>query len=101
MSLKNFDDVDEIVQHAIDAKDIANYQAQKFSTSKWAAQKTPSLQDSKPSGPSEKVFSKPEGQNRITYFHCEQQGHRTMECPKHIHLIEVAGDVKMILRVMT
>lgn len=41
LEFKNFDNVDEINQHAIKAEDIANYQARKFSVSKWPAQKAP------------------------------------------------------------
>ena len=59
-------------------------------------QKNSSIPYSKPSGSSVKVFTKPEGQNRITYFNCKRQGHRAMECPKHIHLIENESDVKDI-----
>ena len=49
--------------------------------------------DSKPSGSSEKVFTKPEGQNRITCFNCKQQGHCAVECPICIHFIENESDV--------
>ena len=54
------------------------------------------MQDSKQSGSLEKVFTKPEGLNRITCFHCKQQGYRAMECPKCIYLIENESDVKDI-----
>ena len=87
IAFKIFDNVDEIIQHT-KAEDIANNQAQKFSASKWTAQKTPLMQDSKSGGSLEKVFTKPEGQSRITCFHYKQHGHRVMECPKRIHLIE-------------
>ena len=49
--------LDEIIQHAIKAEDIANYQAQKFGASKWTVQKYPSMQDFKPSGSSEKFIN--------------------------------------------
>ena len=52
------------------------------------------MQDSKPSGSSERVFTKPEGQNMISCFHCKPHGHRAMECPKRIHLIENESDAK-------
>ena len=88
--------VDEIVWHAINAEEIGNHQARKFNASKWAVQKNSSVENSKPSGSSEKVFIKLEGQNRITCFNCKKQGHRAMECPKRIHLIENECDVKDI-----
>ena len=55
----------------------------------------PSKSDSTQSGSFlEKVFSKPEGQNRITYFHCKQYAHRSFEYSKCINLIEGEGDEK-------
>ena len=61
LAFKNFVNVDEIIQHAIKAEDIANYQAREFSASKWTTQKIPSMQDSKPSVGSleKKVLTKP------------------------------------------
>lgn len=56
-------------------------------------QKNSSIAGSKSSDSSEKVFAKPEGQNRITCYNCKQQGHRAAECPKRIHLIENESDV--------
>ena len=35
LTFKHFDIIDEIIQHAIKAKVIANYQARKFNASKW------------------------------------------------------------------
>ena len=58
LTFKHFDNVDEIVQHAIKTEDIANDQARKFNASKWVMQKNSSLQDSKPSASLEKVFTK-------------------------------------------
>ena len=57
LTFKHFDNVDEIVQHAIQAVDIANYQAQKFGVSKWPAKKTPSKSDPNPSASSSEKFS--------------------------------------------
>ena len=71
-TFKIVDNVDAIIQNAIKAEYIANYQARKFNASKWAIQKDSSMQDSKQSGSLEKVFTKPEGLNRITCFHCKQ-----------------------------
>ena len=89
LTFKNFDNVDEIIQHAIKAEDIANYQARKFSVSKWPAQKTPAKPDFNPSASSsDEVSSKYEDQNKFTCFHCKQKGHRAFECPKRITLIE-------------
>ena len=89
LTFKNFDNVDEIIQHAIKAEDIANYQARKFSVSKWPGQKTPAKPDFNPSAnSSEKFSSKSEDQNKFTCFHCKQKGHRAFECPKRITLIE-------------
>ena len=68
LTFKHFDIVDEVVQHAIKGEHIANYQVKKFNASKWVVQKNSSLQDSKPNGSFEKVFSKSEGQNQITCF---------------------------------
>ena len=97
LAFKNFDNVDEIIQHAIKAEGIATYQTRKFSASKWPAQKTTSKPDSNTGGSSlEKNFSKPEGQNTITCFHCKQQGHHLFKCAKCINLIESEGDVKDI-----
>ena len=94
LAFKHFDNVDEIVQHAIKAEGIANHQARKLNASKWLVQKNSSIAGSKPSDSLEKVFAKPEGQNRITCINCKQQGHRATECPKRIHLIENESDVK-------
>ena len=94
LAFKHFDNVDEIVQHAIKAEGIANHQARKLNASKWVMQKNSSIAGSKPSDSSEKVFTKPEGQNRITCYNCKQQGHRAAECPKRIHFIENESDVK-------
>jgi len=106
LTFKHFDNVDEIVQHAIKAEGIANHQARKLNASKWVMQKNSSIAGSKPSDSSEKVFVKPECQNRITCFNCKQQRHCAAECPKRIHLIENESDVKdvhqmMILKRMT
>lgn len=94
LAFKHFDNVDEIIQYAIKAEEIANHQARKLNTSKWVIQKNSSTAGSKPFDSSEKVFTKLEGQNRITCFYCKQQGHRATECPKRIHLIENESDVK-------
>ena len=83
LTFKNFDNVDEIIQHAIKAEDIANYQAKKFNTSKWPTQKVLSKLDFNPiASSSEKFVSKPEDQNRFTFFHCKHKGHRSFECSK-------------------
>eukprot|EP00268_Persea_americana_P013608 TRINITY_DN16021_c0_g1_i1.p1 TRINITY_DN16021_c0_g1~~TRINITY_DN16021_c0_g1_i1.p1 ORF type:complete len:108 (-),score=10.10 TRINITY_DN16021_c0_g1_i1:222-545(-) len=47
---KNFDNVYEIIQHAIKAEDIANYQDRKIKAYKWATQKTTTKPDSNPGG---------------------------------------------------
>ena len=52
LTFKNFDNVDEVIQHAIKAEDIANYLARKSSVSKCPAQKTPSKSNSNPSASS-------------------------------------------------
>lgn len=46
LAFRNFDNVDEIIKHAIKAEDIANYLARKFSASKWVAQRILSKPDS-------------------------------------------------------
>ena len=46
LAFKNFGNVDEIIKHSIKAEDIANYQARKFSASKWVAQRILSKPDS-------------------------------------------------------
>ena len=74
LAFKHFDNVDEIVQHAIKAEEIANHQARKLNASKWVMQKNSSIAGSKPSDSSDKVFTKPESQNRITCYNCKQ-GH--------------------------
>ena len=71
LAFKHFDNVDEIVQHAIKAEGIANHQARKLNASKWVMQKNSSIAGPKPSDSSEKVFTKPEGQNRITCYNCK------------------------------
>ena len=72
LTFKHFDNVDEIVRHAIKAEGISN-QAIKFTASKWVKQKNFSIADSKLSGSSKKVFTKPKGQNMITCFNCKPQ----------------------------
>ena len=59
LTFNNFDIVDEIIQHAIKAEDIAYYQARKFFASKRAMHTTSSLHDSKLSGLSEKFSPSP------------------------------------------
>ena len=97
LAFQNFD-VDEIIQHAVKAKDIANYQTRKFSSSKWVAVLHKRFHQNqillKVVVPHKKVFSKPESHSRNTCFHCKQQGHRSFQCPKRINLIEGEGDVK-------
>lgn len=89
LTFKNFDNVDEIIQHAIKAEDIANYQARKFSVSKWPVQKTPAKPDFHPStSSSDKFSSRSKDQNKFTCFHCKQKGHRAFECPKRLTFIE-------------
>ena len=89
LTFKNFDNVDEIIQHTIKAEDIANYQARKFSMSKCPAQKTPVKPDFNPSVSSLETFSsKFKDQNKFTCFHCKQKGHHAFECPKRITLME-------------
>lgn len=39
LKFKHFDNVDEIVQHAIKVEVIVNYQNRKFNASKWVVQK--------------------------------------------------------------
>ena len=93
LTFKNFDNVDEIIQHAIKAEDIANYQARKFSVSKCSAQMTPAKPDFNPSANSSEKFAfKFEDPNKFTCFHYKQKGHRAFECPKRINLIEGAPE---------
>ena len=88
---KHFDNVDEIVQHAIKAEGIANDQARKLIASKWFVQKTPSKSDFNPNVTSlEKFFSNFEDQNKFMCFHCKQNCRRSFECPKRINLMEGA-----------
>ena len=56
LTFRFFDNVNQIIQHAIKAEDIENYQAWKFNASRWVVQKNSSMRDSKPSGSSEKGF---------------------------------------------
>lgn len=37
IAFQHFDSINEVIQHAIQAEEIANYQIQKFRASKWAA----------------------------------------------------------------